>query len=128
LRSRYEDIKALNTEVVVISFSTGEWAQAWLNETQAPFSMLLDPKRAAYSAYGLDHSLLRSWGPKTIWQYARLLLTGRRRRGIQGDSGQLGGDFIVDTTGVIRFSHPSRNPTDRPSVDRLLAGLNQIKL
>ncbi|MEW5941391.1 MAG: AhpC/TSA family protein, partial [Chloroflexota bacterium] len=44
-------------------------------------------------------------------------------RGIQGDSGQLGGDVIVDSAGRIRFIHRSHDPTDRPDVSTLLAAL-----
>ncbi len=102
------------------------WGQIWLQETQAPFLLLLDQTRGSYRAYGLERSLLRSWGPKIIWQYVRLLLSGRRWRGIQGDSGQLGGDFIIDTNGILRFTHPSRDPADRPSMDQLLAVLGEL--
>jgi peroxiredoxin len=113
----------LNCEVVVISFGTEYWVKVWLQETQAPFPMLLDQERVAYRAYGLERSLLRSWGLKTMWHYARLLLSGRRWRGIQGDSSQLGGDFIVDAGGRLRFVYTSRDPADRPAVSQLLAVL-----
>ncbi|MFQ5576209.1 MAG: AhpC/TSA family protein, partial [Anaerolineae bacterium] len=98
----------------------------WLKETDVPFPLRLDPARAAYRAYGLERSLLRSWGGQTWLRYAQLLLAGRKWRGIQGDSGQLGGDFIVDNNGIIQFAHPSRTPTDRPAVGQLLAVLKQL--
>jgi len=41
-------------------------------------------------------------------------------RGIQGDSGQLGGDFIVDANGVIQLAYRSYDPTDRPPMSELL--------
>ena len=128
LRLQYADFQALNTTIVVISFGSKETVQRWLQETETPFPMLLDPERIAYQAYGLDHSLLRSWSPKIWWHYAKLMLSGRRWRGIQGDSGQLGGDFIVDTTGIIRLVHPSKDPADRPSIDQLLITLHKLNL
>ena len=121
-----DKLKALNTKVIVISYGTFPAAQAWLKETCSPIRLLLDSERVAYRAYGLERSFLRSWGPKTIWQYMRLLAAGRKWRGIQGDSAQLGGDFIVDTNGVIRLAYRSHDPTDRPSVDDLLNLLRQI--
>ena len=51
---------------------------------------------------------------------------GRRWRGIQGDSAQLGGDFIVDADGIVRLAYRSRDPTDRPLVEQLLTVLNQL--
>ncbi|MBE7469957.1 MAG: redoxin domain-containing protein [Anaerolineales bacterium] len=47
LRPYYDDIRALNTEVIVISFETGYWLQVWLAEMEAPFPLLLDPARKA---------------------------------------------------------------------------------
>ena len=125
LRHHAAEIESLNAQVVVISFGLAYQARDWLAETGSPFTLLLDPEYAAYRAYSLKYSLLRSWGVKVWLHYARLLLSGRRWRGIQGDSGQLGGDFIVDPTGVIRLAHRSHDPTDRPPVNQLLTVLSQ---
>ncbi len=117
-------IESLNARLVVVSFGLATQARAWLDETGASFTLLLDPERAAYRAYGLEHSLARSWGMRVWLRYAQLLLAGRQWRGIQGDSAQLGGDFIVDANGLIRLAHPSRDPTDRPPTSQLLALLS----
>ena len=117
---QWDSFRTFNARAVVITFGAAPLARAWLEQTGAPFTILLDPSRVAYRAYAVDSSLVRSWGPKTIWAYAQLLLRGRRWRGIQGDSGQLGGDFVVDPNGVLRFAYRSRDPSDRPSVQSLL--------
>ena len=122
----WESFRPFNVNAVVITFGAAPLARAWLEQTGAPFAVWLDPARAAYRAYALDHSLVRSWGPKTIVTYARLLLSGRRWRGIQGDSGQLGGDFVVDASGHLRFAYRSRDPSDRPSVGELLEVFRQL--
>lgn len=124
LRQHAAELASLNAQVVAISFGTALGAQTWLEETGAPFKLLLDPNRVAYRAYGLEHSLVRSWGWNVWWRYIELLLVGQKWRGIQGDSGQLGGDFIVDTDGVIRWAYRSHDPTDRPSMNQLLAVLS----
>ena len=110
---------------MTISFGTPYWARIWLEETNSPFPLLLDPERAAYRAYGLEVSLLRSWGWQTISYYAHSLWNGRQWRGIRGDSGQLGGDFIVDSREFVGLACPSRNPTDRPPVEELLSALQK---
>lgn len=126
LRHSSEIINELNTRVGIISFGTFPGARAWLQETAVPFDFFLDPKLKAYKAYGLERSLIRSWGPKVWFTYARLMLSGHRWRGIQGDSAQLGGDFIIDKNGIVRLADPSHDPTDRPSVSQLLNFLRQI--
>jgi len=123
LRRHTAELSTLNAHLTVVSFGSALGAHAWLAETGAPFTLLLDPDRAAYRAYGLEHSLVRSWGPKVWLRYAQLLLAGRQWRGIQGDSGQLGGDFIVDPAGIIRLAYRSHDPADRPPLRQLLAVL-----
>jgi hypothetical protein len=117
------ELEALRARVALISFGTAEQARLWQDETGAPFPFLRDPERLAYRLYGLEASLVRSWQPKVWLRYAQLMLRGAKWHGIQGDSGQLGGDFIVDPAGRLRFTHSSRDPTDRPSVEKLLAAL-----
>lgn len=117
----------LNVKVFIITFGNLLGAQNWLKETCSPFTLLLDPDRSIYERYGLERSLLRSWGFKTIWMYIKLLLSGRKWRGIQGDSAQLGGDFIIDSRGIIKLAYRSHDPTDRPSVSSMLALISKIK-
>jgi len=117
------EFELLNTRIVLISFGRPDQARIWLDETNIPFTLLLDPERKAYRAYGLEYSLLRSWGLNVWRKYAQLLFKGRKWRGIQGDSGQLGGDVLVDSNGRIRFAYRSHDPTDRPDIHMLLAAL-----
>ena len=127
LRQHTDTLDKLRCNVVLISFGTVPDAIKWVEETGAPFELLLDSDRTAYRAYGLGHSLSRSWAPKVWFNYAKLILSGHKWRGIQGDSAQLGGDFIVDRHGIIRLAYRSHDPTDRPSISRLLATLETVR-
>jgi hypothetical protein len=117
----------LNTQVLIISFGTDPWARAWLRETGSPFPLLLDPERRVYRAYGLQRSVLRAWTPRVIWYYLRRVALGDRLHPLQGDPHQLGGNFIVDALGIVRLAHRSRDPVDRPAVDRLLQTLSTLR-
>lgn len=123
-----EKFKDLNTRVVVISFGSTSAARIWLEETCSPFQLLLDPARKVYRAYDLDRSLIRSWGFKTIWRYVKLLSSGRKWKGIQGDSTQLGGDFLIDTSGYIQLAYRSSDPTDRPALNKLFNIIQGLKI
>ena len=118
--SRREAFEAAAINVVTVSFDTPYWAGVWLQETGSPYPLLMDPDRIAYAAYGLNSSRLGAWSPATLWYYGKAALQGRQTYGKRGDPHQLGGDFLIDPTGAIRLSHPSRNPTDRPSVGEVL--------
>ncbi len=124
---RYEDeLAERNVSTLVVTFGSSPLAQAWLDETGVSFPVLLDEDRAVYRAYGLERSWRRSWNLRTAWRYVQLMRAGRRWRGVQGDSTQLGGDFIVDAEGVVRLAYRSHDPTDRPSLSVLMAQLQEL--
>jgi len=126
LRQQEDELLKLNVSVLVVTFGSSPLAHAWLEETGVSFPVLLDEERQVYRAYGLERSWLRSWNLRTTWRYVQLMRAGRRWRGVQGDSTQLGGDFIVDTTGIVRLAYRSHDPTDRPPVSALLARLQEL--
>lgn len=121
---------ALNTRVLIVSFGTLPAVQTWLNETCALFDVVLDRERTIYRAYQLERSFLRSRNLRTRWYYLKAWLAGKKSLDIHDgeDTSQLGGDFIVDNTGILRLAYPSHDPTDRPSADRLLKTLQQLQV
>jgi peroxiredoxin len=117
----------LNTRVFVISFGTLPAVQQWLKETCGNFTVLLDRERSVYQAYQLEQSKLRSRSPRTIWLYFTRWVQGQKFHDSHGDdTSQLGGDFIIDMSGKLRFIYPSHDPADRPSVEKLLAVLKDL--
>ena len=121
--SRQSEFAARQIQVVTISFGTLYWASVWLKETHSPFPLLLDPDLAAYQAYDLQRSVLHSWGWNNLRYYAKAVLRGQKFSVNRGDMNQLGGDFLVDTNGILRLIHPSADPTDRPALSALLSTL-----
>ena len=127
MRDYHNQLDALGVRVILLSFGQAWQAKLWLEETQAPFPLLLDPDRSVYRAYGLERSAAKSWHPKMLLYYLRLILKGRKLRPIQGDPNQLGGDFVLDRQGIVRFAHPSKDPADRPSIETLLRTLKSLE-
>jgi peroxiredoxin len=127
LLSHKTELEALNARVTILSFSSPALAQKWIAETRSSFHFLIDSEMKTYQAYGLESSLMRAWSPKIWFAYAKLMAQGRKWRGIQGVSSQMGGDFIVDQQGVIRLAHRSHDPTDRLKVVEIFQVLDEIK-
>jgi hypothetical protein len=127
LCARQEEFAKLNTRVFIISFGTLPALQQWMNEVCGTFTVLLDRDRAVYQAYGLERSRLRSYHPRVVWIYIkRWFQRGKFHNSHGDDTSQLGGDFIVDMNGKLRFIHPSHDPADRPSVEKLLVALKDL--
>jgi peroxiredoxin len=98
-----------------------------MKETCSSFDVLLDRDRSVYKAYGLERSYWRSRNIKTRWVYIKAWLSGQKVHDSYGDdTSQLGGDFIVDRSGILRLVYPSQDPTDRPPVDDLINMLRNL--
>ncbi len=124
--AHHADFKSKNIHIVAVSFGTPDWAKMWLEQTQAPIDIWLDATRNSYAAYGLTSSVWASWGPRNLLYYAKALWRGDKLQEHRGDTNQLGGNFIVDHNGIVRFAYRSKDPTDRPSVAELLEAIDSI--
>ena len=121
------DIEAIGATVVfVVHDEPARVRDGLLAGLEVGFPVLLDEERGAYDRWGMERV---GWG--TVWldprvwlRYARLLLSGERWRGLGGDTGQLGGDFVVDADGVVTYARPQRRD-DRPPVAELVAELRR---
>ncbi len=91
---------------------------AFARELELPFPVLSDASAEVYFAFGLGKGMLIR--PRTLVAAARLVWRAKRLFRPIGDVMQVGGDFIVDGAGVVRFAHGSEDPTDRPEAPELL--------
>ena len=125
MRDRLGDLGAA-TDVVLITFTDAEALADYQRRNALPFTVVSDPQRIAYRAYGLGRgSVARVWG----WKAARRYLQIFRTAGVRGwrrpteDTLQLGGDFVVSPDGTLTYGFWGRGPDDRPSVDDLVAAV-----
>jgi len=110
--------------VVVVSFGSLQGADGWLKDTGCKLEMFLDPDRSLYRALGLPRSVSKVWGISTIHFYAGEVASGRtlpKSQQEEDDPLQMGGDFTLNRTGLLTLCHPSSNPRDRPSLEKILA-------
>lgn len=122
----YGDIKAKGGEVLVVSFTPPQLIAAFLAEMPQPFPVVSDVEREAYQAFALGATNLRGFlRLGVIWHYLKLVFRGwiPKKPAERTDIWQLGGDFVIDAAGVLRYSHPSTDAADRPSNDELLKAL-----
>jgi len=119
----------VNGQIVVVSFGVKEGAHKWIKETKCPYKLYLDPDREIYCKLGLRRSVSKTWGVKNLTYYGEQVRAGRPLpkafTGVEDDPNQMGGDFIIDSTGKLIFSYRSSFPADRPDVDTLIKALKE---
>lgn len=110
--------------MVVVTFTDTDQLTTYVRDNEVPFTMVVDPDRSAYRAYGLGRgSLWNVWGPKTLRRYAQIYRRRgwTRRHSATEDTMQLGGDFVIAADGRIAYAYRGEGPWDRPPVDQLVA-------
>lgn len=115
------DLDELGVKVVVVTFQLGLAAQHYDSEGDLPWPVLIDDRRRLYSAYGMERGHWWDiWGVASWKIYAKLLLRGRRLRRPSADVHQLGGDVLIDPSGIVRLQHVGKGPADRPAVHTII--------
>ena len=105
---------------MVVSFEPGERLLKLSRGMQLPFPVVSDPERVAYRAYQLKSAKISQlFAPGSMFAYTKLLAKGRWANYEKSDVRQLGGDFVIDREGIVRYEHRSASPADRPPVDGL---------
>jgi hypothetical protein len=128
VRNHFSEIDR-RAAVLVVSFARVDALADYREQLRLPFPIAADRQRRAYRRYGLERaSLFRTWHPRVAGAYVVLAWHGMKlqRPAPDEDLSQLGGDFVLDAEGLLRFAHPSRRPDDRPSIEALLAALNGV--
>jgi len=126
----YDEIKAANGEVLLISFSSPERVAQYRIDFPLPFLAVADPEMKAYRELGMGRmSPLTLLRPHVTGHYLALMMRGWKPKGpSKGDDVmQLGGDFVIDASGNMVYAHPCKDPSDRPSANELLAIVRKLK-
>jgi peroxiredoxin len=131
LRDDRDRFETAGAAIVLIGLGTPERASWFCEDKAIPFPCLADPGQAAYRAYGLRTAtvteVLRA---ENALRYLRLNLnpeTRQRTAKAGEDVLQLGGTFVVDTQGVMRYAHRNRHTGDNPPNDEVLEAIGSLK-
>lgn len=124
-----EEFAASGGDLVTIGMGTPAHAGVFRGETGFEGRILLSRDKAAYEAFDLDRgSTLTVLGPASTLAGLKRG-AGLRKQGLapvkrpQQDWHQLGGAFVIEPGGEIRWAHRSRHPGDLPDNETVLAEL-----
>jgi len=126
LRRACPDLQAAGLAVALVGMGTPEQTDAFVREVGAPFPVLADPDRDAYRAYGLvETGAAQLLSPAAGKAMVGALLRGHRGAKPVGDVRQLGGAFVVDRDGIVRWANPSAYAGDHATPEQLIAAARE---
>lgn len=94
----YEQLRARETEVLVIGGGNRKGAERLAARLNLPFPILIDPERTVYQRYGLDKVLIAL---------------------------QRSGTFLIDKQGIMRYIHQVTNPQSSVDKEELMQAVAQ---
>ena len=122
MRRAFPELQAAGLAVAVVGMGTPEQTAAFVREVGAPFPVLADPERAAYRAYGLVELGAREFlNLDATKAMVAAVLRGNRGGRPVGNTGQLGGAFVIDRAGTVRWAKPSVFAGDHATAAELIA-------
>jgi peroxiredoxin len=112
----------IDFQVVLVGLGTPDRAEAFKKQFSLSFPIICDSEKKLYQTYGLGRSSITSMvSPSFLLKGLKTLSRGHTPGVPRDDIKQLPGVFLIDTSGNIRYAHYSKDPSDNPSIETLLA-------
>ena len=109
-------------QIILVGLGTFDQAEAFKKRFSLSFPIICDPEKKLYRTYGLGGGSVASMvSPAFLLKGLKTLSKGHTLGIPQGDIMQMPGVFLIDTSGNIRYAHYSKDPSDNPSINTLLA-------
>jgi peroxiredoxin len=120
LRREYKRFEAAGLGIVAVGMGTPPRTKDFRASMGLPFPLLGDPRRQSYQRYGLLRMDFREVSAGNALRVARAIARYGGAASFDQDMAQLGGVFVVDTAGIVRYSHRAGQAHDNPAPDELL--------
>ena len=114
-------LKKAEIDVVLVSSGSPAQAEVFRHDYEVPFPIVSDSDCVLFKKYGLRDMDPRDYfSPLMLVKVVKVLAEGYGHKSGQGSSSQLGGVFIIDTGGKVRFAHIAANAADHPSPQEII--------
>ena len=127
MRREQDGLKTAGLDVVLIGSGSPEQAETFRHDYEVPFPIVSDPDCLLYQKYGLKQIQLRDlFSPSMAVKIVKVLAQGYGHKS-GGPERQLGGVFIIDTGGNVRFAHRAVDATYNISPQEIIQAAAMLK-
>lgn len=113
-------IEEAGADLIVIGNGTPNFIAGFRERTGFDGTVYTDPERNAYRALRLRRSVRSSVNLRTLSRAVSAYRKGNRQTRTQGDPWQLGGVFVVATSGALVYEQRSEYAGDHPLVEEII--------
>jgi peroxiredoxin len=121
LRHEQNGLEKAGIDVVLVSSGSPAQAEVFRHDYEVPFPIVSDSDCVLFKKYGLRDMNPRDYrSPRMLVQVVKVLAQGYGYTSGQGSSSQLGGVFLIDTGGKVRYAHIAANAADHPPPQEII--------
>lgn len=129
---RVREVEERGCKVVMVGIGTESNAKEWMeaNKAKFPFPLVLDREQSLYRELGMKRSVAGVWTVPILVDFAEQIVAGTLHiEHFDGDDlHMLAGDYITDASGKVLLAYHGKTSDDRPSVDMILATLDNTNV
>lgn len=124
MRGHEEEIHAKGAELVAIGTGDRRYAQAFVDDEQISFTVLLDEDGTAADVAELRRGgWMQLAGPATVSGALRATAAGHRQHRTGKRPRQLGATFVLGPGNVVRYEHIDGDVSDHAPIEEILDAL-----
>ena len=126
MREATPEIHDVGAELVIVGNGTPQMAEGFVDEYDVATPVFTDPSRALYDAVGAKRAGLRAMFTPRLWRnLRRARRAGFRQHEVLGDGRQIGGVFVVLSSGDVPYRYLSGVAGDHPPTAEVLDALRR---
>ena len=128
MRDEADRFGDLGARVVLIGLGRPEQAADFCGRRRLAFDCVVQPERTAHKAFGLRRGTWNETTGPAVWvPWMKNVAAGRLQGGFgQGDPAQMGGTFVVDTEGIVRYAFRARRSSEIAGTDEVLEAVAAV--
>jgi len=126
LEQHKDQLTAAGLRIAAVGLGEPKHAQRYCGSLAPSLACYANKTKEAYRAFGLERgSPLQLMGPGVLAAGARAVARGHTQGEPTGDTLMLGGVFIIDQQGVVRYAHYDAHAGDHPEFAEILRAVQR---
>ena len=126
MEQHHEKLSQAGLAVVAVGIGKPAHARRYCGRLAPSIACLCDTTLAAYRTYGFGHSRIDSADTLQILAGGvRAALSGQVQGMATGNTRMMGGTFLIDSAGLVRWAHYDRFPGDHADLDQVVELVQQ---
>jgi len=128
LERRHAEVEAAGLKILAVGIGEPQHVQRYSQRYAPSITCVCGEGTETHTRYGLQrHTIAELFSRPVVVSHIRAIANGFAPGALTGDMKILTGQFIINTSGIIRYAHYSRYVGDDADVSDILAAFAKVQ-